>query len=422
MIGSILFNGNIQHEEDFIYRFKDRILQSNHIDPSVRESKKALLITGAWGQEEYNESHVKDALRKIGIASKYKDGFDENIQNLAVYHEWQEFYKRHPHVKEIYEKSLDSLFLIKKFYQEKNAELIELLRKHTRMVKQQFRYISLADILSYSIQDEEWQIPQMDDRQLLKHYSCEEIQKTLSFLIGGDDLQTKISQEIQEYAKIKSGVVGNPAYQKRRKELIDRILSSNSIFIFGGYVSWLYYSLKFWDLEHALSEALMRGANFYTVSAGSIVLCQKIIVYNDFLKSEGERKRNFEFFDNGLGLVTKIKLFPHCRDRIHTDDPDNLAYLAHRFQGRVCVGLNEESFLLLDAHYGPNGRLYPRFTSLGEKDAVYVFDPSGQKVKVYKGDQIMVPGTQIWEERNKAQGGPDKRALYEGETLWSGKG
>ncbi len=81
MIGSILFNGNVVREEDFIYQFKDRILQSNHIDPNIRESKKVLLITGAWRDNEFNEGHLKSTLHKIGIPSHYNNGFDDNIQN-----------------------------------------------------------------------------------------------------------------------------------------------------------------------------------------------------------------------------------------------------------------------------------------------------------------------------------------------------
>ena len=91
MIGSILFNGNILKEEDFIHTFKDRILQSNHVDPMVHESKKVLLITGAWRDNEYDEGHVKKALMDIGIPSRFSNGYDENIQNLCIYHEWQSF-------------------------------------------------------------------------------------------------------------------------------------------------------------------------------------------------------------------------------------------------------------------------------------------------------------------------------------------
>ena len=423
MFGSILFNGNIIKETDFVYKFQDRILQSNHIDPVVKERKKALLITGAWGKEEFQESHIKEALKDIGIPSHYKNGFDENIQNLCVYHEWMQFQEKHLDVQEMYLGSLNNLFKIKTFYHERNAELVNLLQHHVRIVKKEFPYLSLSDFFSYNASEEEWRVPQMSDRDLLMHYSCLEMQKTMSFLVSGDELQAKISSEIQDYAKIRSGLPANQAYHIKRKELIDRILSSNSIFIFGGDVASLYYSLKFWELEWALSEALVRGTNFYTVSAGSIVLCNKIIVYVELPEKNGNKSHQFVFFDNGMGLVRKIKLFPHCRDRIQTDDPDNLAYLAHRFQGRACVGLNEESFLLMDAERGPNGRIYPKYTSVGEKDGVYVFDLSGKKICVNCGDQLMVPGTLLWEKNlqqtRKIEKAKSLLSQYAGSTLWN---
>jgi hypothetical protein len=87
------------------------------------------------------------------------------------------------------------------------------------------------------------------------------------------------------------------------------------------------------------------------------------------------------------------------------------------------VGLNEESFLLLDTEQASDGRLYPRFTSVGEKDGVYVFDPSGQKIRVDYGGEVIVPGTRIWEEhyRNDTQRflGIPCAKKYEGETLWA---
>ena len=332
------------------------------------------------------------------------------------------FHDKFPAIKDINLKSLEKLFAIKKFYQERNTELINLLQKHTRELKEEFPDICVADILSYSIEQNEWYVPQMDEHQIFKHYACQEIQKTLEYILGGDELQSHISEQIQEYAKLKSGVLGNPEYQAKRKELADRILSANSIFIFGGEVGSLYYSMKFWELDKTLHEALMRGTNFYTVSAGSIILCNKIIMYNDFPGRDGERQYHFEFFDHGFGLVTRIKLFPHCHDRIQTDDPDNLAYLAHRFEGRVCVGLNENSFLLLDAHYGEDGRLHPRYQSMGEKDGVYVFDPSGQKIQVEKGESLLVPGTIAWEEHHREnETTPSMKQKYTGDTLWGSK-
>lgn len=413
MIGSILFNGNVIREQDFIYQFAERIRQSNHIDPAVRDSKKVLLITAAWRDNEFNEQHVKDALQEIGIQPNYQNGFDSNIQNLCVYHEWLQYYKHNPFACDIYTQAINTLLKIKRFYQERNSELVHLLQRHTIMLKKEFPHLSLGRILNSGSDA----ISSLENTQeLFANYACREIQKTLDYLIGGDELQAQMSQNIQEFAKGKSGVFADHVYQQTRQQLVKKILSSNSIFIFGGDIATLYHSLRFWELQDALKESLLRGTNFYTVSAGSMVLGQKIIIYDDFQEMRGQKPRHFEFFDNGFSLVKKMTLFPHCKDRIQTDDPDNLAYLAHRFQGKVCVGLNEDSFLLLDSHTH-NNQLYPRYTSVGKQDGVYVFDPSGKKIRLNYGEELPVPGTYCWQQQQQVSP-PLAQESYAGQTLW----
>ena len=110
-----------------------------------------------------------------------------------------------------------------------------------------------------------------------------------------------------------------------------------------------------------------------------MVLCERVIIYDDFAKT----RRDFQLYDRGLALVRDIQLFPHCTERIQTDDPDNLAYLARRFRHHVCVGLNQRSFLLFE--------LEPRRAfSFGKDDAVIVFDPEGRKISYHRGEQIGV--------------------------------
>lgn len=152
----------------------------------------------------------------------------------------------------------------------------------------------------------------------------------------------------------------------------------------------LYNRLNFYKLKEAFVEALRRGTNFYTISAGSGVLCNRIILYDDYGKDR-HVARDFEFFDNGFGIVTKIQVFPHAMERIKTEDADNLAYLAHRFQSSCCVGMNEESFLLLETYLDVAGLPRERFVSVGEKDAVYVFDRLGRKSRKDKGEELVLP-------------------------------
>ena len=115
-------------------------------------------------------------------------------------------------------------------------------------------------------------------------------------------------------------------------------------------------------------------------------MCNSIILYNDYAEDR-HHATDFEFFENGFGIVNRLQVFPHCMDRIKTDDPDNLAYLAHRFQSSCCVGMNQESYLLMES-VTEGGQKRQRFTSVGEKDGVYVFDRFGRKVLKKMGEEV----------------------------------
>lgn len=409
MQGSILFNGNIVFEADFIRRFADAIRASNHEDPAVRASRKALLVCAAWGPREYDEAHIKAELRQIGIRPRVVAGFDQNIQNLSAWHEWRAFMDRHPPIEALYDECLATIERVKLFYREKNAALIELMRRHTSLVKRRFPTATLADLLGYNVSERQPELHNALPRELHFHHCCHEIQGTLKALIESDERQAQICEEVHTYFFRRSNIYGLADYRRTRQALVDRILSSASIFLFGGSIESLYYTLRFWRLDEALRTALAMGANFYGTSAGSMVLCEKIIVFDDFGEERGEGRQEFEFFDHGLGLVSKIKLFPHCMERVKTDDPDNLCYLAHRFEGTTCVGLNQESFLLLETD-ARGDRVYESFTSVGQGDGVYVFDPGGRKIRLDYGQQLSLPGTAGWEQGG---GAPARGAIVD---------
>ena len=197
-------------------------------------------------------------------------------------------------------------------------------------------------------------------------------------LVANDDRMVRLLSELDEQFVDGTGLHYNPTWLRLRTDLANRILSANSIFLFGGNLAELHRCLNFFRLREPLMEALRLGATFLSVSAGSLLLCERIIIYNDF-----ESSREFQLFDRGFGLVRHLQLFPHCMDRIQTDDPDNLSYLAYRFQNRTCVGLNQDSFLLMEGD--------PELvcTSTGSRDGVYVFDPSGAKRCYRQGERLL---------------------------------
>jgi peptidase E len=379
--GTILFNGNVEREADFITRFRERVMTSHHQDPAVRTSRKVLMVTAAWKKDEYNEGHVRAALNQVGVPSRYEGGYDANIQNLAVYHDFKLLQSKEPELYRQYHAKQEVIKEVKQFYRRKNSHLVSLLKEQNQLLKKSFPESTLAAVLGYPAAAMRRDLPSLSPRQLQFHFCAQDVQQTMESIVANDAKMVDICNEIDLYFVASSGVSQNPTYRELKRKLEERILSSNSIFLFGGHVAVLYNRLNFFKLKGALVEALNRGTNFYAVSAGTGVLCNSIILYDDFA-DDRHVARDFEFFDNGFGIETRIQVFPHCMDRIKTDDPDNLAYLAHRFQSGACVGLNQESYLL---------REQDRYTSVGERDGVYVFDRQGRKSVKRHGEALELP-------------------------------
>jgi peptidase E len=397
MKGSIIFNGNIRLETDFIQTFQDRILASNHSDPVVRDSKKVLLVTAAWQKREFYESHVKEALYDIGLDPAFDGSYDQNIQNLSVYHDFNTFKTHEPELYAAYHTKQEVIQQVKIFYREKNSGLIGILQRQLRNLKATFRGATLYKALTYNVAEASRQLEALGPWDLLFHYACQDIQASMASIRANDAQMLQVCKEIDDHFFATSGIQQNVRYQTMKKALEDRILSSNSIFIFGGHIAVLFNRLNFFKLKEAFVEALHRGTNFYTVSAGSLSLCEYLIVFDDNSTewTGSSRMYDFEFFDQGFGIVSKVQMFPHCKDYIHMEDPDTVTYLAARFNLNLPVGLDEHSFLLMDT-YTHKDKEYERFVSVGDDEGLYLFDLTGQvKVKRY-GEELVLPGTRFY--------------------------
>ncbi|MFN8577791.1 MAG: Type 1 glutamine amidotransferase-like domain-containing protein [Candidatus Sericytochromatia bacterium] len=394
MKGTIIFNGNISVETEFIEKFKERILSSNHISQEVRNSKKVLLITAAWQKREFYESHIKQSLYNIGIQPKFYNGFDQNVQNLSIYHDFNTFKHEVPSIHDFYHTKQKVIQKVKEFYREKNSGLISILQKQLNILKTTFRNITLHSALSYNVNSNADNLNSINQWELLYHYGCKDIQGTMQKLVENDTEMIKVCKEIDDYFFANSNVQNNQVYKKLKSDLEERILSSNSIFIFGGNVAVLYNRLNFFKLKDAFIQALNNGTNFYTVSAGSLSLCDNIIVFDDN-SNEWAGKHNmydYELFDIGFGLVKKVQIFPHCRDYINLEDRDTITYTVERYKNSMCVGLDQESFLLMET-YEENGKEYERFTSVGKEDGLYIFNHDGDVRVTNYLEELDLPGT-----------------------------
>lgn len=402
MKGRIVFNGNIGLETDFIRAFREQLLDSDHADAAVRDSRKVLMITAAWQKREFAEEHVRRALYEIGIEPHYADGYDQHVQNLSLYHDFNQLRAADAELYRRYHAKQQVIQAFKRFYREKNSGLIRILQNQLSLLRESFPGISLAEVLAYDITAGQAELSRFNPWQLLWHYACQDIQASLDKLRAADEQMLAICHEIDTAFVQNSGLKRHPLYQQLRDTLCRRILSSNSIFIFGGHVAVLFNRLNFFDLKQVFFEALERGTNFYTVSAGSLCLCRYMVVFDEESNewNRSSRMYDFELFDKGFGLVSKIQLFPHCKDYIAMEDPDTIAYTAARFNSSQCVGLDMNSFLLMET-YRHEGRELERFRSVGADEGLYLLQPTGKVEVKHYGEELVLPGTLAWEQRQR---------------------
>gem|GEM_PF-1799253 len=377
MSGKIIINGNARAEADLIYATRDHIVRSNHIDPQIRSERTVTLVTAAWRENEHSEAHIKKALYKIGIEPLNKGGYDQRVVNLSVYHSLLDFQSKDSGLARAYAERDQLIADTRAVYLEKNGFYIQQMRRAFSHIQKFQPDASLARILK--------QVPQKGHRipgrfrgvELLRDFLAEDLDDTINRLVENDHRLTRLITDLDRQFREGVGLNYHPLWLQLRTQLERTLLNSSTVIIFGGNLECLHRSLNFFDLRSAFVEALRRGTTFITVSAGSLLMCERIIIYDDF-----DHGREFQLFDRGFGMVRSLQIFPHCDDRIQVDDPNNLAYLARRFGERKCVGLNEGSFLLLDQ----NEELCAQST--GKDDGVYVFDQSGQKVRYDFGERL----------------------------------
>lgn len=369
MRGKILFNGNMGNIGALMERVRPWV-------PSG--SPKVLLVTAAWGPGEFGEGPVKAALNQIGVPSRFEGGFDQNIGNLCAWHVTRAFLERRPDVAAVAAEIERSEDAIRDFYVEMTAFHAERIRRAVRLARERVPAFSLGQLSpKASVRPE----AAHSGAELISAAIGRELAMSLAALVDNDQRMLGALAAADEQLHARTGLRLDPHWRRERAALEERILAADLIFFFGGDPSSLLAPFHFFDLRPALLESLRRGATFVAISAGSLFLCERMIIYDDY--NPDPARREFRLHDRGLGLVGGLQIMPHCMDRIHTDDGDNLAYLARRFSTHVCAGLNEESFLLVDMARSAA-------QSVGEHDGVYVFGPQGMKLCYHRGERIPI--------------------------------
>lgn len=374
MRGRILFNGNMGNVGALCERARPWIFEAA---PEGR-APRVLLVTAAWGAGEYGEGAIKAALNAVGVPSAHEGGYDRNISNLCAWHVWQSFLARRPDVAALVAEIEAAEEAIRTFYLDMTSFHAQRIRAAVRSARQAVPGFSLGRV---PVSPRQALRPSAvhSGRELFEGAIAAELAESLAALVANDDRMLAALAAADDQLHARSGLRLDPQWRAERDALEARILSADVLFFFGGSPTNLLAPFHFFDLRPTLLESLRRGATFVSVSAGSLFLCERMIVYDDY--NADPARREFRLHDRGFGLVGGLQIMPHCMDRIHTDDPDNLAYLARRFSTHVCAGLNEESFLLVDL--GANAAI-----SVGERDGVYVFGPSGHKLCYRRGERI----------------------------------
>ncbi len=371
MRGALLLNGNARTPADLLSVAAPLLLSSRHSDPAVASARKVVLVTAGW-ENEHDESAVKQTLNALGLPSRIEGGFDRAIENLSLGQELLRVLADNPEFAHAFTELELTRERARSFYLAHNAHLVAVLRRAVDDAKELDSSESLARLVDREL------LPRAADAVSLHRFMlARELRHALETLEGNDDRMAELSAQLDQVGLSGAGVTYTRGWHAARARLEERLLGANAIVFFGGNLDSLLRALRFFRLGEVLEEALRRGTTIVGSSAGAMVLCDRVIVYDDFALE----RREFQLWERGLGIVRAFQLLPHCMERIQTDDTDNLAYLARRLRHRVCVGLNEGSFLLLDL-------ASDTATSFGHDDRVYVFGPLGDKRGYVRGETI----------------------------------
>jgi len=215
-------------------------------------------------------------------------------------------------------------------------------------------------------------------QQYVERGYAQRLQRHVNALVKADDRRSAAMSELWEHFHLAAGLGFDSLWHELREMMSATLLQSSLVVLTGGDPAKLLIALRFFQLQDVLVEAVRRGAHVFGSSAGAMVLGRRVVIFHD----RRNPRQEFQLFDNGIGLVGGFQVFPHVNDRLQTEDPNNLAYLAARFRHRTCVGLNAGSTLGLEPAEGSW-----RAWSAGDDDVV-VFDPTGTKRRLAPGEEL----------------------------------
>jgi peptidase E len=413
--GWVLLNGNVVWETDLVDMFRSRILEPQHFDPEVNRKRKVLLVTAAFDRgQEHRDRHLIAMFERLGIEADWREHLPRNIQNLSVYTFFERFKQNEPWIYSRYTEKQAILKAMKHEYAVKNQVYVSSVQRQLEALRKTYPSLGLFELyhapqlgrgIATLIEDEEAAVrpdkaARLADLQRLRVSasdlkSCQELHHTLEHLLYKDEEVFALCHALEEHFLEKSGVRASPLYREQQAELRERVLSSATVFLFGGRVYVLVNRLRFYDLAEAFAQAVARGTNLYGISAGAICQTQRFSLTFDRAETGGY----IHAADFGMGLVKGIRIFPHANDfrSIREGRRDDLSFFALRMPNEVAVGLNERSVLLCETYRDPvDGGIYKRFSSAGT-DPVLVFGTRGERHEMEPLSEMLLEGSKFYQ-------------------------
>jgi hypothetical protein len=366
--GRILLNGNAESAQRFCELAHRGAGPSRHRDPWHRRHDRVALVMASWGRGELADAPFHAHFEALGRGE---------CTNLRLFNNFAKVLREREVVRSLFGEHEAAWEQLYASYCEENDALVANLRQAWDRARADLGAPHMHELLHASDRLRPGP-PTRPVRQYVERGYAARMQRHLTALVAADDRRSQVMTELWQHFHLAAGLDFDSLWHELREEMSATLLRSSLIVLTGGDPAKLNIALRFFGLQSVLLEAVRRGAHVYGSSAGAMVLGRRVVIFHD----RRNPRQEFQLFDNGIGLVGGFQVFPHVNDRLQTEDPDNLAYLAARFRHRTCVGLNAGSTLGLEARDGGwHG------WSAGDDDVV-VFDPSGHKRRLAPGDAL----------------------------------
>lgn len=371
--GRVLLNGNAETVERFCTLAHSGAGPSRHRDPLLRAQDRVLIVTTAWGRGERDDAPLRRHFAALGRGhgGRFLDNLLLGVGLRTVLREREvvrALYAEHEH-------AWNQLFAA---YSEENLSTVELFRSAWRRARDEHSAASVPDMLLLG--DRLAGPPTHPVDQLVERSLSEQMRRHVRSLIEADDRHAETLRQLWEHFHDAAGLEHDSLWHELRAELVNKLLNASLVALVGGEPIHILTALRFFRLGPVFNEALRRGTHFFGSSAGAMALGRRVVIFHELR----EPRTEFQLLDRGADLVRGVQIFPHVQDRVQTDDPANLAYLAARFHGRACVGLNAGSTLALEPDHGRW-----RAWSAGDADVV-IFGRNGDKIRYAPGDGIVL--------------------------------